>query len=43
MEYTEPIEEGEREAEGADIKHNKLFDHSDPRNAFKLSLVTFIE
>ena len=35
-EYTEPTEEGKREAEGFDVKHNKLFDHRDLRNKFKL-------
>ena len=40
-EYTEPTEEGDWEAEGADVKHNELFVHTDPRNAFALFLVIF--
>ena len=35
-EYTEPTKEGEREAEGTDIKLNEPSNHADPRNKFKL-------
>ena len=35
-EYTEPTEEGEREAKGADIKLKELYNRADPRNEFEL-------
>ena len=34
-EYTKPAEEGEREAEGADIELNELFNRADPRKKFR--------